>query len=205
MNPEIIPAIIAHNQHELDRQLKTFKGLVKEVQLDIMDGIFVHQKSNWFNFKLQKTFHYQAHLMVENPEQWTEKNYKPFQTIIANIERVKKPKDYIQFVKSKKRKIGFALNPETPLTKIEPYLDDLDLVLILTVHPGKYGSPFLPNVLSKVETLAKIFRNNIELDGGMNPKTIQQGKKAGATSFAVGSYLQKSKNKKRAISYLQKL
>lgn len=200
----IIPSIVSKNQRELDAQLKKFKGLVKEVQLDVMDGTFVKQRSNWFDFTLPKPFQYQAHLMVDDPEAWARKNYAKVETIILNIERVKNPRKIITFLKKKKRKVGFALNPETPLTSILPYLDHLNLALVLTVHPGKYGSTFLPHVLDKVEHLAKRYNGTIELDGGITPRTIPQCIKAGATAFVVGSYLQESKNIKKALQQLQR-
>ncbi len=199
----IIPSIIAKNQKELDQHLAKLKGLVSEVQLDIMDGQFVREKSNWFPFTLPNNFTYQAHLMVDDPEAWITNNITKIQTIIAPIERVEDPKALIHIMRKKKYKIGFALNPETPAAAIIPYLKDIDVLLIMTVHPGKYGSTFLPQTLEKVEQLAKIFRGTIQLDGGMNPETIRQGEKAGATAFTVGSYLQKSKDFKKTIKALE--
>lgn len=194
MKHKIIPTIIAKNQNELNSLLNKYKKYFNYLQLDIMDGKFVKNKSNWFNFKLSKSYRYEAHLMVEDPEKWIKKNYSKFDAVIANFERVKNPLELIKFVKSKNKKIGFAINPETSIRKLWPYLKYLDRILILMVHPGKYNAKFMPKSLNKIKELRKTYANNIEVDGHMNPETIEQCRRVGANLFAVGSYLKDSKN-----------
>jgi len=200
--PIIIPTVIAKDVSALKKQLAQYKGLVDEIQLDIMDGTFVKNTSNWFPLLLPKTFHYQAHLMIQEPESWVYHYGAQVQTIILNAERAHHIKKIQKYLHKKNHKIGLALNPETPITRLKPYLKKIDLVLLLTVHPGKYGASFLPETLDKVRALRKIYKGTIELDGGMTPETIKQGWNAGANVFAVGSYLQKSTNKKKALKEL---
>ncbi len=205
MKYKIIPTLISNNQKELDQLINKYKNNFNYFQVDVMDGKFVKNKSNWFNFKLNKKFKYEAHLMLDDPEKWINKNYKKFEVLIANFERVKDPLKLIRFIKSKNKKLGFALNPETPIINIIPYLKELDRILILTVHPGKYGAEFIPNTLEKIKTLRMNYKGNIEVDGHMNPITIKQCKKAGANLFAVGSYLQNNNNLKENVKNLKKL
>ena len=204
MKYQIIPTIISKNQEEINNIINKYKDNFKHFQLDIMDGKFVKNKSNWFNFKLNKKYTYEAHLMINNPYEWIYKNYKQFNILIPNFEKVKYPEKLIKFVKSKKRKIGFALNPETSIMNIIPFLNDLDRVLLLSVHPGKNGSEFLPEVIEKISTLRMKYKKDIELDGHMDPKDIKLCKIAGANLFAVGSYLKNSNNIKKSKKELYK-
>lgn len=205
MNYKIIPTLIAKNQKELDSLIRKYKNYFNYFQVDIMDGKFVKNKSNWFNFRLDKNFKYEAHLMANDPETWIKKNYNKFEVLIANFERLKEPFNVIKFLKNKNKKIGFAINPETTIEKIEPYLHYLDVVLILTVHPGKYGAEFLPKTLIKIKSLRKVYNKDIEVDGSINPETIRLCKKSGANLFAVGSYIKNSESIRRAIKELSKI
>jgi ribulose-phosphate 3-epimerase len=109
-------------------------------------------------------------------------------------------------VKSKNKRVGFVLNPETPVQKIEKYLAEIDQVLIMTVNPGFYGSPFLPEMLDKISELRKMKPDlDIEVDGGITPKTIRNVYEAGANMFVSGSYIVKSENVKESINNLKRM
>jgi len=207
MKKQIIPSLIATNQKELNKRFDKVKSHSRVFQMDIMDGKFVKNKSLTFNFKLPKGKKYEAHLMVKNPESWIKKNYQKADLIIFHIESLKsnsEVRETIKLIKSKKKKVGIALNPMTKVKKIIPYLNSINMVLVMTVKPGIYGSKFLPNTLKKVKGIRKLkLKINIEVDGGISGKTISQARKAGATSFIVGSYLQKSKDVKKAIKFLK--
>jgi len=209
MKKVIVPSIIAKNQKELIKRINKIKKNSKVLQLDIMDGTFVKNKSFMFNFKLPKIKgRYEAHLMLKNPELWIKKNWKKVSTIIFHIEVCKNKKDVdylIKLIKDKKRKVGIALNPKTPINKIKPFLSKIDLTLIMSVYPGKYGSKFLPFTLKKVEHIRKLKEKlDIEVDGGINPKTIKDTVNSKANIFVSGSFLQKSKNSKEAVKKLEK-
>ncbi|MFH1780674.1 MAG: ribulose-phosphate 3-epimerase [Candidatus Nealsonbacteria bacterium] len=206
MKIRIIPAIIAKSQEELEDKINLVKDHVTSIHLDIMDGIFVQNTSLNFVFKLPKTkCEFEAHLMVENPDDWVRKNWEKADTIIIPIKPCKNPEEMISFLKGK-RKIGFALNPETPLKAIKGYLDQIDEVLILTVNPGFYGSKFMPEILDKVKEL-RHFRPklDIEVDGGIGHLTIKQAIEAGANFIVSGSYIMNSKNPEEAIKTLKNL
>tara|TARA_Y100000310_G_C20655664_1_gene801848 strand:- start:1176 stop:1799 length:624 start_codon:yes stop_codon:yes gene_type:complete len=199
----IIPAIIAINQKELDMRLEKVKIFGSSFQLDVMDGKFVPNKSLWFNFKVSKKNKYEAHLMVKNPEKWIKENLSKVSSVIIHIETVKDPTTLIDIVKKKKKKIGIALNPETPLEKVDPYVKSLNKVLVMTVDPGAYGGGFLPQVLQKIRLLRSRYpKLNIQVDGGLNPVTVKKVKQAGANEFVIGSYLQQSINIKEAKTEL---
>jgi len=197
MKRQIIPSLIAKNQRELDLKFNNVKDYSNVFHLDVMDGKFVRNKSLMFDFLLprEKTT-YEAHLMIQNPEKWINQNYKKVNTIILHIEsqnKGKEIKDLIRLVKSKSKRVGIAINPKTKVKEIIPYLNLIDRILIMTVNPGRYGSRFLSNNLKKVKQLRNINpKLDIEVDGGINNKTIIDAKKVGVNLFVSGSYLQNS-------------
>lgn len=207
MEVKIIPAIIAKSQKELEEKIGSVKDYVERIQLDIMDGIFVANESLNFDFKLPETdCEFEAHLMLENPDNWVNKNWQKADTFLIPIESCAKPKEFIKFFKNKEKKIGFALNPETPLEEIKNYLNEVNQVLIMTVNPGFYGAEFLPETLEKIRQLRKLKPDlDIEVDGGINPETIGEAVKAGANLLVSGSYIMNSQNPKEAIETLYNL
>jgi len=205
MEKKIIPAIIAKTQEELEDKIIKVKDYVDLIQLDVMDGKFVSNNSIDFDFKLPGTnCGFEAHLMIQKPERWIEKHYSKVDTILAHFESCDNPEEVIDLVRSKERKIGFVLNPETPIEVIEQYLDDIDQVLIMTVNPGFYGSSFLPEMLDKISSLRKLKPYlDIEVDGGITDKTIGLVDKAGANMFVSGSYIIKSSDVEKSIETLR--
>ena len=207
MKPEkiIVPAVIAKTQKDLDEAVLKVKDFVKLIQLDVMDGRFVPNHSIDFDFTIPKTqCHLEAHLMVNNPEEWIEKNGEKVDAGLVHIESCVAPEQIIKIAKAGKKQIGFVLNPETPITRIQEYLDQIDQVLIMTVHPGFYGSTFLPEMLKKIEELRRIKPLlNIEVDGGVTLDTIVLVNEAGAKMFVSGSYIMKSPDPKKAIANLK--
>lgn len=205
---QIIPSLIAKSQKELEKRFDKVKNISKVFHLDIMDGKFVKNKSLFFDFILpKKRFKYEAHLMVKNPESWVKKNWNKSDLIIFHIESLNNEtevKNLIKLIKSKRRKVGISINPRTKIKKITNYLNLIDMVLVMTVNPGKYGAKFLPDTLKKVKEIKKLkSRLNIEIDGSVNLKTINRASKSKANLFVVGSFLQKSKNPKKAMEDLK--
>jgi ribulose-phosphate 3-epimerase len=206
-NKQIIPAIIAKSQKEFEENINKVKDFVDIIQLDFMDGKFVPNKSIDFDFKIPPSdCKFEAHLMIQDPLGWVEKHYKKVDTVLAHFESCKDPKKFIDVVKKKGKRMGFVLNPETPIDSIEKFLDDIDQVLIMTVNPGFYGSPFLPEMIDKFKKLRKKCPNlDIEVDGGITDKTIGLVDNAGANLFVSGSYIVKSENIKNAVDSLKKI
>ncbi len=206
MKKSIVPAIIAKGQKELDEIFLKISGHAEMVQLDVMDGHFVPNQSLDFDFRLpQKKYRYEAHLMVEDPDRWIESFGDRVDTIIAHFESSATSFKTIQAIKNLGKKAALALNPETNIEEVSGYLNSIDQVLIMTVHPGFYGSPFLPEVMGKIRTLRQIRPEmDIEVDGGIKPQTIEMVDEAGANLFVAGSYLINSENIQERISLLRK-
>lgn len=203
MKSRIVASLIAASQSELDSRIAKVRGVVKAMQLDVMDGHFVKAHSLDFDMKLPRGV-FEAHLMVTEPEKWIDK-VRGARTIIAHIESCKDPAGFIRAVRKKKKRVGFALNPDTPVSKVKPYLKKIDQVLVMTVHPGKYGAKFIPATLRKVKDLRRLApKIDIEVDGGINNRNIEKAAAAGANCFVSGSYIMKSKNPRKAFAVLEK-
>jgi ribulose-phosphate 3-epimerase len=206
METLIVPAIIATSQQKLSEMLKEIKGTTQRVMLDVMDGKFVPNKSLDFDFTLPKDlpFEYEAHLMIEKPNEWIYKKWDKVDIAILHVETLVDIAHSIHHARKKDLKVTLAINPETPLEVIIPYIGKIDTVLILTVHPGGYSAKFQPQTLNKVRVLRNLDGDlPIEVDGGMNPKNARLAKEAGATIFASGSYIMKNEDPKKAIQELE--
>lgn len=204
MKKIIIPAIIAKTQEEFEERINKVKEHAEVLQLDIMDGKFVDNNSIDFDFKLpENKCRIEAHLMIENPEQWVEKSLDKVDKVLFHFEACKDCGNLIENIKKNGKKVGIVINPETSVSDIKSLLDKIDQVLVMTVNPGFYGSKFLPETLNKVKELRKIKPEmDIEVDGGITADTIQKADEAGANLFVSGSYIQNSDNIKETIEGL---
>lgn len=173
------------------------------IMLDVMDGTFVPSHSLDFDFLVPDKWKYEAHLMISNPIEAVTKLASKVDIIIFHIESVNNPLELIEVIKAKKLESYIAINPETPLDTIKPFVNKLDGVLIMTVIPGKYGSEFIDETLEKVKELRSNSNINIEVDGGMNPENATKAVKAGANIIASGSYIMNSKNPNEAFKNLK--
>jgi ribulose-phosphate 3-epimerase len=204
MKKIIVPAVIAKDQEELAGILEKISDNANLVQLDVMDGEFVPNHSLDFDLQLpQGKYMYEAHLMVNDPDDWIEAFGTRVDTIITHFESPGTSLNTIRSIKKLGRTAALALNPETEIERIAEYLGHLDQVLVMTVNPGFYGSPFLPEVMEKITTLRKMMPQlDIEVDGGITPQTIEMVDTAGANLFVSGSYLVKSDNMQDRIRTL---
>ena len=201
---QILPAIIAQNQKELDEMLKRIP-FAENIMLDLMDGKFVGSTSLDFPMKLPEGPRYQLHLMAVDPIKRIQEMPPQIDTVIVHAETLDNISLAIRLKKSKKLNLFIALNPETPISIVEPYLDQLDGVLIMSVKPGKYGARFLPDQLKKVRQLReKSEEINLEVDGGMKDSTIGLAVAAGANMIASGSFIMKSKDPEAAYNILKR-
>jgi len=202
----IIPAMIAKTQTELTQNLNRVIEFVDWVQLDIMDNEFVPNTSLFFDFTLpSQACKYEAHLMVQHPQQWIENHIDKVDTILVHYESDFELETLISMVKEKKKKIGFVINPDTPVDVLFDVLDKIDQVLVMTVKPGFYGSKFIPEMAEKIKTLRERKPSlDIEVDGGITPDTIGLIREAGANLFVSGSYIVKASEPEQSINTLQK-
>ena len=124
--------------------------------------------------------------------------------IIVHIEAIENMAEIFNVCRGNNVEIGLALNPETPNVMIEPWINAVDLILFLGVHPGKGGQEFIPEVLKKIKSLRRNFPDvKIEVDGGVRTANIKELKKAGVDIFVIGSGILKSPDIGAAIKELK--
>lgn len=171
------------------------------IHIDIMDGKFVSNKT-WTTSEVKKFISYstlplEVHLMVNNPSKYIE-DYALMNTsiIIFHYEAVKDINEMINKVKLYGLKVGIAINPETNINVLIPYLNMIDEVLIMSVHPGKSGQLFIEESLEKISVLKNIilegnYKTIISVDGGINNETGLLCKNAGVDELVSASYIHK--------------
>ncbi len=172
-----------------------------------MDNKFVPNTSLWFNFNLpNQDIQYEAHLMISEPMPWVISHIDQIDMFLIHYESHVDLNKIISIIRDAGRSVGIVINPETSVDKIRSYLDVLDQVLVMTVTPGFYGSPFLPETLEKVRKIHHKYPNiDLEVDGGITVDTITAAAQAGANKFVSGSYIVKSLDSQKAIAQLKKM
>lgn len=208
---QIIPAILVNTFEEFTKQIKSISKHFSLVQIDVMDGELVPNKSFEDIHKLETMDNLpdlELHLMVSHPIQEIEKweKIKAVKKIIFHIESKDDPLEIIRIARGKCWQVGLALNPKTPLTTVKPYLNLVNEILFMTVIPGKQGSTFIPEIGKKINELTNYPKYPlIAVDGGINEKNILEVKSWGVDIFCIGSALVLSKNIKQTKENLFKL
>lgn len=205
---EIIPSILVKTKEEFLSKILAVENLTERVHLDIADGIFVPNMTiSGFEEveSIETTLEFEAHLMVSKPEnhivRWLE---TPVDTFTFHIEATQKAQEIIEKAKEAEKRIGIALNPETPISAIEPFVNQIDFVHFMTVEPGFYGSKFVEAVLDKISDFHYFYPDKpIVADGGINPETAEKTIQAGANTLIVGSYIWNSKDIAKALTELK--
>jgi ribulose-phosphate 3-epimerase len=187
----VVPAILTDDPQVLPQLVRQAEGFCRYVQFDIMDGRFVPSHSiTWQHLAaLDTALDWEVHLMVEDPDQYLAAFREAGASrIIFHYEASPRPDQVVRRVKSLGVEVGLALNPETPVSSVQPLASKVDSVLLLAVQPGFYGSPFLPEVMDKVSQLRGECPDlEIGIDGGIKERNIAQVARAGVDSIYVGS------------------
>lgn len=202
-NNKIAPSILAADYANFASELKRIEKTSAEyVHIDIMDGQFVPNITFGADVVASMRKHsklvFDCHLMVVNPERFVDAFAQAGADIMTiHAESTLHIHGALQKIKKAGMKAGVVINPGTPVSAIEPVLSLVDQVLIMTVNPGFGGQAFIPEMLEKVEKVAKIrdekgYDFDIEVDGGVDNKTIKACYQAGANVFVAGSYLFKA-------------
>ena len=175
-------AISLHATENFDPNIiKDLKGL-DYIHVDFMDGKFVNNKQNNLGvFQILKDNYNLpiiAHLMVSEPLNYIEKLIRFIDVFIFHIESSRNIDELIQKLRDYNKKVGIALNPDTPLEKIIPYLNKIDIILVMAVHPGYSGQEFIWETPGKINLLFAYRHQNklkfeIDVDGGINTENAK--------------------------------
>lgn len=167
------------------------------VHFDVMDGNFVPNLTFGPRFIKYCRPHtkttFDVHLMINNPDKYAEEFAKAGSDYITfHAETVKDPAAVIKQIKSYGKKVGMSVKPKTPVKELFPYVENLDLILIMSVEPGFGGQKFMEYMLEKSRELRKIIDNNkynciLEIDGGINKETAPKAVAGGIDALVAGS------------------
>lgn len=167
------------------------------IHVDVMDGKFVRNKTMSFK-ELRNIYKFTSkrldvHLMVKKPEKYI-KDYVSLNTayLTIHLESEQDTKDLLQLIKSYGVKCGISIKPSTPIIALQPYLKLVDLILVMSVEPGKGGQEFLPDTEVRLKQLRKLLKEEksdakISVDGGINKETRKKVK--AADMVVSGSYI----------------
>ncbi len=190
-NSRVVPAILTDNPDALETMVRQAETFASYVQFDIMDGEFVPSRSISPDHVagLRTKLAWEAHLMVKDPEG----HLKDFSKagalkVIFHLEATSSPRSVISLARGLGLQIGLAINPETPVAAVLPLAGQVDSVLFLSVHPGFYGSKFIPEVLDKITEFRRLQPGKeTGIDGGIKASNIGQVARTGVDVIYVGS------------------
>jgi ribulose-phosphate 3-epimerase len=211
---KIAPSILSADFAKLGEEIKDVeRGGADYIHVDVMDGHFVPNITIGplvvESIRPITDLPLDVHLMIENPDQYIEAFAKAGANYITvHVEACRHLHRTIQLIKSFGVKAGVVLNPATPVQLIEPIIEDLDMVLLMTVNPGFGGQKFIMSVLPKIKQVKELvvqrgLNLEIEVDGGVNKDTAPLCIEAGADVLVAGSAVYGQEDRKQAITQLK--
>lgn len=189
---QIIPGILEKDLSLIEAKIESVKSFANTIHIDLIDGKFASNTTfmdpSPFS-KYSKDFNLEVHLMVENPLQYLESFANAgFRRFIGHIEKMENLDEFIAKGQTL-GEVGLALDLDTNIDKINISYDDLDLVLLMGAKAGDSGEEFNPQILEKIKSLRLETVIPIEVDGGVNDKTIVDIRNAGAQRVVTTSFL----------------
>ena len=212
----INPSILNANLDDLENEISRVASTSDLLHLDIMDNIFVPN----FTFNLERAFEIinfsklpvDAHLMINNPDEIAPLYAENGCTSVTfHFEAVNDVDNTIKDIRSNGAKVGLAIKPATKFADIEKWIEEIDMLLIMTVEPGFGGQSFMheqmPKVVQARTFIEKLLKNKqtLQIDGGVSLETIAEAANAGANCFVAGSAVYKSDNPAAMVSSLRSL
>ena len=198
MNRIVSPSMLSADFGHLERDTKMIDRSAAEwVHIDVMDGVFVPNIS--FGFPVLKAItsatekFMDVHLMIVEPEKYVERFADAGADLVTfHIEATDKVEECIDLLRAKGVKVGVSIKPKTPIEALEPILDRIDLVLVMSVEPGFGGQSFIEGSTEKVAALRQMIDQRgldvmIEIDGGVSRHNARELYEAGCDALVAGS------------------
>ncbi len=195
---KLSPSILACDYNILGTQVKeAYEAGAKYMHLDVMDGLFVPSISLGMpvikSLRKATDVVFDTHLMINEPIRYIDDFVEAGSDIITfHLEATDKVEETINKIKAAKVKAGIVINPETPVEAIKPYLSMVDMVLIMSVHPGFGGQKYIPEATDKIRQARNFideagYNIDLEVDGGVNLSNVKEVLEAGANVIVAGS------------------
>lgn len=210
----IAPSLLAADFSNLAQDIERVRQAgANYLHLDVMDGVFVPNISFGppviESIRKKTKLFFDVHLMIKHPQRYIDNFVKAgADSITIHYESTSRPRDAIMKIKDHDVKAGIAISPNTPYEAVLPYLDIVDMVLVMTVEPGFGGQPMIPETLQKVRAIKNYvdeheIKVNIEVDGGITAENVHLALDAGANVIVAGSAIFKSKTPSKVIKQMR--
>lgn len=206
----VAPSILAADFSRLAEEIRDVeKAGCDLIHVDVMDGHFVPNLTIGPPvircIRKVTTLPLDVHLMIEEPlRSITSFRKAGADWITVHVEAARDIPQTLEAIRESGAEVGMSLRPKTPVSALEPYLDRLDLILVMTVEPGFGGQAFLPEMVEKVKALRGRFRGKISVDGGIVPETAVVAVRAGANVLVAGTAIFGNPDRSQAILNLRK-
>ena len=210
----LAPSILSADFWELGKQIEEIgKAGAQYVHIDVMDGVFVPSIS--FGMPIvscvrpRTDMFLDVHMMVTKPERYVEEFVKcGADSVTIHVEACDCIEETLKKIRSLGAKAGLAINPGTPVAELLPYMDMVDMVLVMTVNPGFGGQAYIPECTDKIREVRAIINErglnvNLEIDGGVNIDNLQMNLDAGANVIVAGSAVFKGDITEKTKAFLE--
>ena len=210
--PKVAPSILSADFVNLERDIRHMAASGADyIHVDVMDGNFVPNITIGIPvvaaIRKITDLPLDVHLMIDRPLRYVERFCDAgadILTIHAEADTEEDNQEALRRIRERGVRAGVSIKPGTDLPALDPYMDLMDLILVMTVEPGFGGQSFMEGVLPKIQKLRETgYEGDIEVDGGVNPETIKLAARAGANVFVAGSAVFKSENPEETINILR--
>lgn len=210
------PSILAADFCKLGEQIREVENAgAQYLHIDVMDGLFVPSISYGMpviaSIRKCSSLFFDVHLMIEKPERYVKEFADSGADLINfHLEATEDVEGTIAKIRSLNKKVGITIKPGTPAEAVEPYLEQVDMVLVMTVEPGFGGQKLIPECLGKVAAIRRMaaergLQTDIEVDGGITAENVEHALQAGANVIVAGSAVFKNNISMNVNQFLTKM